>query len=288
MLLEARRAFSREFMPRPTAMFGSPAKWEGFARRHPEFREAMPRLHHLMEGAFIRTFHVGIGEPSVAEESIFYLGRLCVEDFSEILLVCGNGYGIAGKKLLRGLYERVLTGWYLHLHPAEARDFKDHWNIQRYKNAVALRAVYGDDFLNEQQMAFLKERADEVKERFVVAPERTKLRHAWTKMPVQAMAHTFPDVGKYHELAYTDTLAHVHANYGGIEQRLKVTETANSFGDETPASVDDAVLTAAHALVLQAIRVQVEQFKLATLEQELEACVQDFVTVWEKGRPARH
>lgn len=123
MLLEARRAFSRQFIPRPAATFGSPEQWEAFAQKRPGFRGAMPRLHKLLEKVFIRT----LTDPSDADTAVFYLGRLCVEDFMEILVLCGNGYGLGGKKLLRGLYERALTAWHLHRHPEEAVDFKDYW-----------------------------------------------------------------------------------------------------------------------------------------------------------------
>ena len=32
----------------------------------------------------------------------FFLGRICVEDFNEILLLAGNGSGIGALKVLRG------------------------------------------------------------------------------------------------------------------------------------------------------------------------------------------
>lgn len=268
-----------------TAIFSLPAKWEAFARRRPWLREAMPRLHHLMEGAFIRT----LTDPTDDDHAVFYLGRLCVEDFFEILLMCGNGYGIGGKKLLRGLYERAVTAWYLHHHPAKARDFKDHWRIQKHKNALALRKLFGDRFATDAQMAALKEQADEVIDRFTTSTRKGKKRvqQMWTQLSVAAQAQKFPDIHRYHELAYTDTLAHVHANYGGIEQRLEIKEDGISFGDKTPPGDDDAVLTAAHAIVLQALRLQIEHFKLTSLEGEVASCVKDHQMVWEKEPPTK-
>lgn len=285
MLLEARRAFSRAFIPRPTALFGSPAKWEAFAHRRPGYREAMPRLHALMEGVFIRA----LADPSDVDQVAFYLGRICVEDFFEILVLCGNGYGIGAKKLLRGLYERAVTAWYLSQHPEEASNFKAHWRVQQYKNAAALRTLFGDDCIPDDQMAMLKEQSDDVVGRFTYTTKDGKKRvyHAWTKLSVAAMATSFPELYEHHQFMYTDTLAHVHANYGGIEQRLRVGERGITFGDETPPDTDDAVLLAAHAVLLQVLRLQVEHFKLRELEPRLAVCVQDLVAVWGERRQSR-
>ena len=51
-------------------------------------------------------FHV-LSEP--IDRVLFWLGNVCREDFSEILLLAANGYGIGALKLFRGLYERVVT-----------------------------------------------------------------------------------------------------------------------------------------------------------------------------------
>ncbi|HYR38112.1 MAG TPA: DUF5677 domain-containing protein [Methylomirabilota bacterium] len=61
------------------------------------------------------------------------LGRHVPEDFSEILLLSGNGYGIGAFKLLRGLYERVVTMTYLLQHPEKAEDFADWHLIEKQK-----------------------------------------------------------------------------------------------------------------------------------------------------------
>lgn len=72
--------------------------------------------------AFIRT---GQTDKPV-DRVIFYFGRLCVEDFVEILLLCGNGYGFGATKILRGMFERVITARYLQSNPQFADDFLDY------------------------------------------------------------------------------------------------------------------------------------------------------------------
>jgi hypothetical protein len=58
-----------------------------------------------METAFNR--NMPLEEP--IDKFLLMFGRDCVEDFSEILFCCGNAYGHAAQKLLRGLYERAVT-----------------------------------------------------------------------------------------------------------------------------------------------------------------------------------
>lgn len=52
-----------------------------------------------------------------------------MEDFNEVLLLCGNGYGIGAEKLIRGMYERAVTLVYLHQHPEYADDFLDYHKV---------------------------------------------------------------------------------------------------------------------------------------------------------------
>ena len=75
---------------------------------------------------------------------IFYLGRLCIEDFNEILVLCANGYGYGASKLIRGMFERVLTGLYLHLHPDQAEDFLDFYWISQRKEINNLKSAFGE------------------------------------------------------------------------------------------------------------------------------------------------
>ncbi|MDA2926548.1 hypothetical protein MYX78_04830 [Acidobacteria bacterium AH-259-G07] len=84
--------------------FGFQEEWNRFKERHGLFFE---RFHHLgstLDKIFIRE----LSGPEPVDKVVFYLGRVCCEDFMEILLLCSNGYGIGGLKLLRGMYERTV------------------------------------------------------------------------------------------------------------------------------------------------------------------------------------
>ncbi|MHA1402099.1 MAG: hypothetical protein ACTSQE_17265 [Candidatus Heimdallarchaeaceae archaeon] len=84
-------------------VFGFPHEWEAFLKRHSTLTDKLKLLFETLDKVFIRE----VKTDKEADRVVFFMGRLCVEDFMEILLLCGNGYGIGGMKLLRGLYERT-------------------------------------------------------------------------------------------------------------------------------------------------------------------------------------
>jgi hypothetical protein len=55
-----------------------------------------------------------------ADRVVFLMGSLCWEDFQEILLLSGNGYGIGASKVLRSLYEHAVAAQHVAKHPEAA------------------------------------------------------------------------------------------------------------------------------------------------------------------------
>ena len=77
--------------------FGLPNEWGIFIRTHPVLVAKLEILFGMFHKVFIR--EIQTEEP--ADRAVFFLGRLCVEDSMEILLLCGNGYGVGGLKRTR-------------------------------------------------------------------------------------------------------------------------------------------------------------------------------------------
>ena len=98
---------------------GSPEEWEIFKQSNPLFLEKLELLHSTIEKVFLRT----VSSENPADRVVFYLGILCVEDFNEVTLLCGNGCGIGALKILRGLYERAVSLGYIAKNPNKAEDF---------------------------------------------------------------------------------------------------------------------------------------------------------------------
>ena len=138
--------------------FGRPTEQRRFAESHSLFFELFPNLQAAMKAVFIRE----ITSRSRADFVVFYLGRLCAEDFNEILLLCGNGYGTGALKLLRGMYERVVTGRHLHAHPEEVDDFLNFYWVNAFRLARAIEDVFGKDQISAAKLAELEAKRSEV------------------------------------------------------------------------------------------------------------------------------
>lgn len=122
-------------------LFGDPNEWTAFHARNAQFISRYPSLKAAFGIAFFRAF--------TSEETIdlfvMTFGRLCLEDFSEILMCCGNGYGVAGSKLLRALYEKAVTLSYINDNPEELSSFLGYHAVSQRKLFYSLKSVYGSE-----------------------------------------------------------------------------------------------------------------------------------------------
>jgi hypothetical protein len=176
----------------PPVRFGNPAEWEEFARRNAPFIAVWNDYRPFIDQVFSRAFDT---DKSI-DRVVFTLGRLTVEDFMEILLVVGNGYGGAGLKLLRSMFERMITMMYLIRHPDEVENFLGfHW-VHLRKTVNHLRAVGGDPatYYSAAELEDLEIQYQSVRSRYEVFCEcdRSRGLPAWTK---RDMATLTRDVG---------------------------------------------------------------------------------------------
>jgi uncharacterized protein DUF5677 len=138
----------------PTGV-GDGAAQKAFLHRHEAFLRECSELYALLTKVFIRSLAgaraehqmEGIGEGlpltggeetavqdrRMADTVVFCLGRAAADDLGELLILCGNGRGIGAYKILRGMYERVVTAAFIAKNPSEARLFLSYSFIQREK-----------------------------------------------------------------------------------------------------------------------------------------------------------
>jgi hypothetical protein len=119
---------------------GFPKEWKAFFNRHPSWEKTIKRLHHVLEKVFIREATVN----SSADHIIFFMGRLCAEDFNEIFLLAVNGYGFGSLKILRGFFERVVTIIYISENKDEAKQFLEYHYIHRGKMLTHAERFFSD------------------------------------------------------------------------------------------------------------------------------------------------
>jgi hypothetical protein len=114
----------------PPLTFGLPAEWRDFERRHaPLLKDFLPPLMDAATRVVARTME----SEHPHERLVFMLGRHVPEDFNEIFLLAANSYGIGALKLLRPMYERVVTMMYLIRNPEKAQNFFDWVLVEKQK-----------------------------------------------------------------------------------------------------------------------------------------------------------
>jgi hypothetical protein len=201
--------------------FGYPDQLEDFEERNAKFIDRFPKLKIALDMAFVREFTAA----TPADRTIHMLGRLCIEDFMELLCLAADGYGVGALKLLRGLYERVVTAAYLANNPDETDLFLDFRFVSRHKalQAYIQGGTPGQEWLDKAAKA--KTGFEAVKARFEVddckkcGTKRTN--YTWSKLDFVSMAKT-TGIGKLLAHAYYEPLNHAHGTAEAFMLRLKL------------------------------------------------------------------
>lgn len=269
---------------------GSAEEQADFLERHDLFMRRFPNLQRTFEAAFIRQF--SSAEP--ADRVVFSLGRLCIEDFMEILVLSGNGYGIGALKILRGMYEKAITALYLHAKPEEAENFLDYYWIAQHKLAQAVIETFGEEVLPKDKLEETYKMYEQVKDKFMVTACRKcdskQLNHTWSKLDFVSMARAAGSLGKFIVPAYYLPLQHTHATIRAILARLEeVGEDGIAFTGYAQKKEADDALRLGHLIALNTVTLQREHFKLESLRSELDVCNADYLEIWHgspKDKPA--
>lgn len=263
--------------------FGFPDEWGAFLARHPRFSEKLQSLSETFHRFFIRK--VETSEP--ADGVVFSLGRLSVEDFMEVLLLCGNGYGIGGMKLLRGLYEKAVTLGYIARKPEKAEQFLEYHFVHQGKLFNHANQVFPmNEHLSASQIEQIKSAYKRTKGNYqeVLCDKcgTTRTRFSWSELDILSMAR---EAG-LHELylpCYYDPTLQAHATVSSLTARMKLRDNGQlAFDEGAQREKADLVLVSAHNIILYVLDVVNKYFKMG-LENEIQECFADFIYIWEKG-----
>jgi Family of unknown function (DUF5677) len=121
---------------------------------------------------------------------VFYLGRIAADDFGEIVVLAGNGYGFGAHKIVRGMYERVVTAMYVARRPAEARVFAEQSAIDKYKLWERTVGAFPEMVkgVSEQELRLLKESSDAARKK-TQSIGVSKLQAAFARCPMDAQGN---------------------------------------------------------------------------------------------------
>ena len=267
------------------SVYGFAEEATNFDLRHPLWHQKMPRLAHAIDLAFTRTQTMHTPE----EKFVYFYGTLIAEDFMEIFLVAVNGYGVAGMKLLRSMYEHTVTLRYLRDHTDEVGAFVDYNHVQQYKLMRPIVETFGTGVLPPETVADVERKYEEVKNQFMVTDCKKcgtkKVNHTWNKLDFVAMAKKTGAIGTLIVPGYFLPLRHAHSTFRAITDRLEKKDGHLVFQRESqPKLADDALMTA-HNCILVNLEIQNERFKIEGLETAIQNCVRDWAEIWAPDSP---
>jgi hypothetical protein len=268
----------------PFSIYGFPDSATKFDRRHPLWRERLPRLAKAINLAFTRSQTM-----SQIERFVYFYGRLVAEDFMEVFLNAVNGYGFAALKLLRSMYEHTITLRYIHDHPNEVEAFIEYDAVQQFKLMQPIWETFGKDVLPAETVAEIERRYAEVKDKFLVTDCKEcgskRVNHTWNKLDFVSMAKRVQDIGSLIVPGYFIPLRHAHSTFRAILDRLERRDGNLSFQWESQPKDADEALMMAHNCLLVALVVQHERFTVDGLEAELQTCYRDWAEIWAPDSP---
>jgi len=263
---------------------GDPAEWEDFARCYAKFVERMPSLANATKIAFERSAETD--QP--LDKLIFYSGRLCTEDFFEILLLCANGYGFGGIKLLRGMYEKLVTAAYLRAQPKETDKFLNFFWVARYRLLKVLVDNVGSEGQWAEAWKTAQTQFEELKGDYQVPHcehcEKTRVNYTWSRMdPVTMAKKSGIDVlAKLAFDSYSIPTQYGHSTAMAILSRLSETENGTVFEGGAQRKWADLALFRAHYMLLIMLSLQADHFGVPGLKELIEVASSDFDYSWER------
>lgn len=295
-------------MPKLPIAVGSYQEQKRFIERNAAFLEVYPTLNRLSKKVFLRTLSkpdpdeverlltLSESDPAVtsfednvmAGKIIFFLGRMAVDDFGEIITLAGNGRGFGAYKIVRGMYERVVTALYIQKKPSEARIFTESSAIAKlnyltrtFEASPESRKRFSDDFMHTIESDAAAAQAKR-KQSICSKCRQPVTQEAWTRVSLDVMAkQAAPALGVFYPQFYLEGTAQSHANMFGIERRL-VREKGSVSYKETSEEEARFAVHLGHHLMVRLLALQDDYFSLG-LGNDVQKCADDFGAVWGAG-----
>jgi hypothetical protein len=255
-----------------------PDQVAAFRQRHPlaeEVFERLARRAHDLHSAHSK----GLSDHQFL---VMSMTHLALDDFFEVVLAAANSEGFAAQKLLRTMFERVVTLIYLTRNPDKMDDYIGYADIEQAKTVAALESSFGADALPQDLVARTKAAAAAVKGNY----EGHKCKECGARGPalswsgqldLRAMAE---QVGLRSLIApgYVIPLGHAHPKPLTYKERI-VADGHGGYTAVTRFSVpqSDLALSTAHVLALHLIQNSIAFFSMAADTEELDA---DFHALW--------
>ncbi len=292
--------------------FGDPSAQQIFAQEYAEF---LLEFQHVMEATKAimlnrvinesikeeadAVAHLADDDPQVlavedkykANIASFILARLAIDEFSEMLVLASNGFGLGALKILRSMYEKVVTSAYVAENPEVSRALVDStwthkWSLWKRLRKVSPSAEAGVD---PAQIADLESKAVDAQSRLneSICPKCKQIIsvHAWTKVTLLTMAEKVgSSLADLYAVAYQVPTSVAHATGESVNSKMEQSADGTWTYRMDSTRERRQALCVGHNLLLQLLGRQNEHFGYG-LEELLVPRAEAYKKVWS-NRPA--
>jgi Family of unknown function (DUF5677) len=249
--------------------FGNVLAQASFVERHCDFLSLMEQLKRTCEAADT----VG---PMHRDDLVMYsLVRLVIEDFNEVILLAANGTTTGAMKILRGMFERVVTVCYLETHSEQIDLFVDYWAVSERRSANRIREDM-PNALPEKVIQYIESEYDKVEKKFATKGGR-KPRMSWNDLDIISLAKNAGGFDSLIHICYYEPLSETHPSMGAVLRRAAV-DSDDSYWYEYGIKPRDEWLTLRGAtyLLLRALEVFQRRFESNGLAELINQCLTGF------------
>src|SRR5258708_7511719 len=201
--------------------------------------------------------------------TIFMLCRLCIKDFSEILLLSSNGHGFAALQVLRSMFEKLVDASYLHTHGDEIGAYWDYYFVQMQKLGWENIAQKYDQNWKQKVAAF--------KTKTKKGKERTQTR--WSRNDLVKMTKEV-GMGDLLQPCYYLPNLFVHNSPAEILSSLETesdgTLTPVDRGGNEEKTFADVAFLQGYVLVLKTLALLMDHYGWKENESVVQKCAHDF------------
>jgi hypothetical protein len=231
-----------------------PTEWTHFRERNARFVETMTDLDAAVAAVLAPRRMNSTGEVGVA---VYFLAHACVADFREIVALAENGLGFGALKLVRGMYERVVTARHLHQNPNELERFIAWESLTEAKMASAVLDVFGDGLSEADReklqaaVALAKHIREERKELKCTTCGKAGGGAGWSKLDLVTMAKKLDGSARTLLIrAYYEPTRYAHATFRSFDARTVSSDEGFGFDHGPQHEVADRAVFLGHTLLL--------------------------------------
>lgn len=265
---------------RVTIGFGDPKAQKAFAEQYKVFISGLKVIQEACDTLIFNAEH-----KEIPDRIIFYLARLTFEDFSEIILLSGNGFSTGAMKILRGMFERTVVLKYLHKHPEEANLFLEFYWIGHYKLGQIIQKTFPGS-LSKRAIATAETNYKRVKPFFEITDckkcKTKRTNFTWTKKDLVTMAK---EIGMEKGMItnYYHPMEETHSTVGSMLRRFMSSNNPESptYDDGPKSNEDKKTLASAHTLLLRVLDCVKEHFNLDIMEKPIQQCFNHYQDCWK-------